>query len=59
MKLYDPAGELVGKVQGAAGSGQATWDSSGLASGLYLAVVEVTGPAGFVDRKILQIAILP
>jgi hypothetical protein len=46
-------------VEGAAGTNQAQWDAGGLAAGVYLAVVEVTGPSGFVGRQILKFAVVP
>jgi flagellar hook assembly protein FlgD len=37
--IYDVAGELVRPLVGAPGTNQATWDTSGIASGLYFARV--------------------
>jgi hypothetical protein len=51
--------EVMTHVEGAAGTNQAQWDAGGLAAGVYLAVVEVTGPSGFVGRQILKFAVVP
>ncbi len=59
VSIYTVAGELVTKVVGQAGTDQATWNASGVASGLYLAVVDLTNPNGnSLGRQILKVLIL-
>ena len=56
--LYDVAGELIKKYEGSTGTNQATLDLAGLSSGLYFAVVELTGPnGGMVQRQITQVVL--
>ncbi|HUO58921.1 MAG TPA: isopeptide-forming domain-containing fimbrial protein, partial [bacterium] len=59
-RIYTVAGELVATVQSSSGSNQATWDASGLSSGLYLALVDSLDPAkgGIVQRQVLKIKIV-
>lgn len=57
--LYTILGELVGVADGVAGSGQAYLDTTSLASGLYLALVDIKDPAsGLITRQTVKIAIL-
>ncbi len=52
VSLYDTAGELVKRpVTGAAGSNQVNLDASGLASGLYLVMVDLTDGNGHFGPK--------
>jgi len=51
IHLYDVAGELIRTTQGAAGANQATLDASGLASGLYLVVTDLTDANGHLIQK--------
>ena len=57
VTVYDLAGEKVSSVQGAAGAGNAQWDSSGLSSGLYLALVETGDSQGVWNRSVLKLLI--
>jgi len=56
-KLYNVAGELMNKdIQGATGTGQASLDMSGLASGLYFVVVDLMDSQGrFAGHQVTQI----
>ena len=56
-RFYNLAGELVGVAQGSPGSNQLTWDTAGMASGLYIAVVDLYGPNGFVQRKTTRLVV--
>jgi uncharacterized repeat protein (TIGR01451 family) len=60
VSLYDTAGELVkAPVTGAVGSNQAALDASGLASGLYLAVVNLADINGnFIQQQTTKIVVL-
>ena len=40
-RFYSIAGEAVGTAQGLPGTNQVSWDAAGLASGFYLALVEL------------------
>jgi hypothetical protein len=56
--IYDVAGELVTQVKGATGSGQAQWNSTGIASGLYLAEVTLTDANGkWAGRQVLKVLV--
>ena len=57
VRVYDVAGELVGTVQGANGTGEADWNAGGRASGLYIAVVEIYGSEGFLARQTAHLVI--
>jgi hypothetical protein len=53
------AGELVGSIQGLAGTKQVIWDATSVVSGLYLAVVEqVDAKGGFISRQTQKIAVI-
>jgi hypothetical protein len=57
--IYTTAGELVGSIQGLAGTSKTTWDASGVVSGMYLAVVEqVDAQGGRVSRQIQKIVVI-
>lgn len=59
VSIYTLAGELTASFQGEAGTGQASWDASGLASGIYLAAVEKrTASGGSSGRQILKIMVV-
>lgn len=59
VSIYTLAGELVTIVQGGQGSNFAPWDAAGLASGLYLAVVEgQDANGGLVSRQILKVMVI-
>jgi hypothetical protein len=60
VSLYDVTGELVKRpVTGAIGSNQVTLDASGLASGLYLAVVDLAdGNGHFIQQQTTKIVVL-
>jgi len=61
INIYTIAGELVqAGITGQPGSGQATWDFSGrvLASGLYLADIEMTDSQGGFQRQVTRIVIV-
>jgi hypothetical protein len=46
-------------VEGLSGTNRVTWDASGLASGIYLAVITQTDENnGFVSRQVLKIAVI-
>jgi hypothetical protein len=54
--VYTTAGEKVAAVWGVPGAGTASWDSTSVASGLYLAVASTYDSSGrFLDRTILKI----
>jgi flagellar hook assembly protein FlgD len=59
-RVYDTAGELVTRrTPGNAGSSSANWDATGLASGLYFAVVDATNAqGGLIGYKILKIVVI-
>jgi flagellar hook assembly protein FlgD len=56
-RLYNIAGELVRKAEGAPGTDRVDLDTTGLASGLYLAVVEVGGPKGLEERQVVRLMV--
>jgi uncharacterized repeat protein (TIGR01451 family) len=59
FKVYTVAGELVPAVALQAGTNRASYDASGLASGLYLVEVEAANPnGGLVQRQILKIDVV-
>jgi uncharacterized repeat protein (TIGR01451 family) len=60
-RVYDSAGELVQKkaLGDSTGSSSAHWDATGMASGLYFAVVEAANDqGGQIGYKILKIVIV-
>jgi flagellar hook assembly protein FlgD len=59
-RVYDTAGELVTRrTPGNAGSSSANWDATGLASGLYFAVVDaMNAQGGLIGYKILKIVVI-
>jgi hypothetical protein len=56
-KLYNIAGELVRVEQGPTGTNQVSLNVTGLASGYYLAAVEIHGSRGMVDRQVVKFLI--
>ena len=59
VKVYTAAGEWVAGVEGAPGTNQVLWNAAGLASGLYLAVVEVSNDhGGVVQRQIRKVEVV-
>ena len=58
IHMYDVAGELIRTTQGAAGSNQAALDASGLASGLYLVVTDLSDANDrFIQKQISKLLI--
>ena len=51
VRVYTLAGELTASFDGNPQSGQASWDASGKASGIYLAVVEIRKANGVLGGK--------
>jgi hypothetical protein len=59
VSIYTVAGELVTKIVGQPGTNQATWNASGLASGVYLAVVDLDNSNGnSMGRQTLKVALI-
>lgn len=59
VSLYTLEGELLKRIDGAPGQGQVAWNAWGLASGIYLAVVEVrSANGGLVQRNTLKILVV-
>jgi hypothetical protein len=59
VMVYDVAGELVRKVKGLPGANEAVWDTEDVASGLYIAVVELVRPGvGLAERQVKKILVL-
>ncbi len=59
VRVYSLAGELVKAWDGASGTSQATWDAQGLASGVYLTLVESKDAQGrFLHQRLLKIAVV-
>ena len=57
-RVYTMAGELVTALEGVPGSGIIAWNAAGLASGLYITVVEVKdGNGAFMGRQTKKIII--
>ena len=59
-RVYDMAGELVKRsATGQPGANKAAWDASGLASGLYFAIVEAYNTrGGLIGHKDLKIILV-
>ena len=59
VNIYTLAGELVARVEGQPGTSQLTWNFSGrgLATGLYLADIEIYDSTGAMQRQVSKIAI--
>ncbi|HEY5039691.1 MAG TPA: hypothetical protein VIJ93_11515, partial [bacterium] len=59
VSLYTLAGELVMTIPGDSGTNQALWDTKGVASGLYLALVESRNASGgLAARQTLKVVVL-
>lgn len=59
VKVFTITGELAASFQGDSETGQAFWNASGMASGLYLAVVEkLNASGGLSGRQILKISVI-
>ena len=58
ISIYDMAGETIASGSGAAGSSQGYWDSTGTASGLYLARVTVNDPDGTSRGQTLKLLVV-
>ncbi len=59
VSIYTIAGELIQVIDGSQGSNQATWNATGLASGVYLAVVEeMDANGGLLSRQTVKIAVI-
>ncbi|HTC20486.1 MAG TPA: hypothetical protein VK859_06550, partial [bacterium] len=57
--IYTVAGEKVKDISGSPGSNEALWDATGLASGLYLAVVQETDSDGdLLSTQVVKVAII-
>ncbi len=58
-KIYTIAGQLVAPVAGTPGTATAQWTASGMASGIYFAVVEVQNVnGGVIERQTLKLLVL-
>ncbi len=59
-RVYDAAGELVKRsATGAAGANQTDWDASGVASGMYFAVVDAyNNQGGIIGHQNLKIVVV-
>ncbi len=58
-KVYTIAGQLVKPIQGTPGATSAQWDASGMASGIYFAVVDVLNAnGGNIDHQTFKILVL-
>jgi hypothetical protein len=59
VSLYSVAGELLKVLPGNPGTGSVSFDASGLASGTYLAMVQVLdGKGGILSRQTVKIAVI-
>ena len=58
VHLYNLAGERTASLQGAGGSSRCLWDSTGTASGLYLARVTVLDPDGSTRQQTLKLVVI-
>ncbi len=58
ISLYTVAGEWMATERGVSGSSLCLWNSTGKASGLYLARVKVTDPGGSVRAQILKLVVI-
>jgi flagellar hook assembly protein FlgD len=57
VKIYTTAGELVRIITSS--STQTPWDASGVASGIYIANVEIDDPSGgMINRQFLKVLVL-
>ncbi len=59
VRVYDTAGELVGQTNGNPGMNAAVYNAQGLASGLYLAVVDIVDSEGhFIGRQVVKFVVI-
>jgi uncharacterized repeat protein (TIGR01451 family) len=59
VKIYTIAGELVQSISGTQGKTSTQWTATGMASGLYIAAVEVQDVnGGVLEHKLLKILVL-
>jgi hypothetical protein len=59
IKIYALSGQLVTTVQGIAGTNTASWNATGSASGVYIAVVDVlNSTGGNIGRQRLKLLVL-
>jgi flagellar hook assembly protein FlgD len=59
VKIYTIAGQMVTVIQGATGTATAQWAAAGIASGLYLASVEVRDTnGGVIEHQTLKVLVL-
>jgi flagellar hook assembly protein FlgD len=59
VKIYTIAGQMVTSLQGAPGMQSAQWTATGIASGLYFAVVEVQDAnGGVIEHQTLKLLVL-
>jgi hypothetical protein len=57
VRVYTTSGELVADLPKGA-SGAVTWDATNKASGLYLAVVEVSDALGLLATRVVKLSVL-
>lgn len=56
VRVYDLAGEMVARVVGVPGSDSAYWNATGMASGIYIAVVDLNQTDGrWAGRKTMKL----
>jgi uncharacterized repeat protein (TIGR01451 family) len=59
IKIYTIAGQLVTTTTGGAGTASAAWDATGIASGIYIASVQVLDAnGGVIKQQLLKILVL-
>jgi flagellar hook assembly protein FlgD len=59
VKIYTIAGQMMTVIQGATGTATAQWTAAGIASGLYLASVEVRDTnGGVIEHQTLKVLVL-
>jgi hypothetical protein len=58
-KVYTIAGELVRSIPGTPGNASTQWTATGMASGVYIAAVEVRDASGgILEHQLLKILVL-
>jgi flagellar hook assembly protein FlgD len=59
VRIYTIAGQLVESIHGVSGTATAQWTASGIASGIYIAAVEVQNAnGGVIERQTLRLLVL-
>jgi len=59
VKIYTLSGQLITAFQGPTGTNQSTWNASGLASGIYIAVVDILNSTnGDIGRQSLKLLVI-